>query len=71
MTFSRPWGFDPDAITAETQLWYGAEDTIAPAQMGEYLGERIPTASLTILPGEGHMAVFTHWRDMIGALTTG
>lgn len=53
LTFSRPWGFDPDAITSETQLCYRAEDTIAPAQMGEYLGERIPSASLTILPGEG------------------
>ena len=69
LVFGRPWGFDPSAIKAPTHLWYGADDTLTPPQMGDYLQSQIPDARLTVYPGEGHMAAFTHWGEIVGALT--
>jgi len=66
--FARPWGFAPDEIKTPARLWYGAEDTLTPPGMGRYLGQEIPAAELTVFPGEGHMAVFTHWPAIIAAL---
>ena len=66
--FARPWGFGPDEIKTPTRLWYGAEDTLTPPGMGRYLGQEISGAQLTIFPGEGHMAAFMHWPEIIAAL---
>ena len=66
--FARPWGFGPDEIKTPALLWYGAEDTLTPPGMGRYLGQEISAAQLTIFPGEGHMAAFTHWPAIIAAL---
>ena len=71
LTFSRPWDIDLSAITASTQLWYGSDDTLTPPAMGRYLAARIPRATLTMFEGEGHMAAFEHWSEIITALVTG
>ena len=68
LMFSRPWGFDPADIRMRTLLWYGAEDTLAPPQMGEHLAATIPDGRLTVYPGEGHMALFTHWSEILRGL---
>ena len=65
LVFSRPWGFEPSSISVPTRLWYGADDTLTPPQMGQYLAAEIPNAELTIYPGEGHMAAFTHWDEIL------
>jgi len=66
--FVRSWGFAPHEIKTPAQLWYGAEDTLTPPSAGRYLGQEFPHARLTIFPGEGHMAAFTHWNDIVTAL---
>lgn len=68
LTFCRPWAVDLGAITPPTLLWYGADDTLTPPQMGRYLESQISGSSLTIYPGEGHMALFSHWDEITGAL---
>ena len=35
LLFARPWGFQPEAITAEVWLWYGGADVIVLPQHGE------------------------------------
>jgi pimeloyl-ACP methyl ester carboxylesterase len=70
LTFSRPWDVDLTAISAPTHLWYGADDTLTPPQMGEYLASQIPRASLAVFDGEGHMAAFDHWPEIVTALTS-
>jgi pimeloyl-ACP methyl ester carboxylesterase len=70
LLFARPWGFRLDAVKTPARLWYGADDTLTPVQMGRRLASELPDADLTIFPGEGHMAAFTHWQDIIAALTT-
>lgn len=66
--FARPWGVEPSDIDVPTHLWYGEDDTLTPPQMGRFLEEQISGAELTIFPGEGHMAAFIHWFDIIGTL---
>jgi pimeloyl-ACP methyl ester carboxylesterase len=66
--FARPWGFAPHEIKTPTQLWYGADDTLTPPGAGRYLGQELARAELTIFPGEGHMAAFTHWDAIVTAL---
>jgi pimeloyl-ACP methyl ester carboxylesterase len=68
LTFARPWDFDLAAITAATRLWYGSDDTLTPPQIGRCLETRIPHATLTIFDGEGHMAAFTHWTEIVRSL---
>jgi pimeloyl-ACP methyl ester carboxylesterase len=66
--FAQEWGFAPADVKTPTQLWYGAEDTLTPPAMGRYLAQEIPGAQLTVFPGEGHMAAFTHWDAIVAAL---
>jgi pimeloyl-ACP methyl ester carboxylesterase len=68
LAFSRPWGFEPSSVSVPTHLWYGEDDTLTPPQMGRYLAQQIPGATLTVFPGEGHMAAFTHWDEVVGRL---
>jgi pimeloyl-ACP methyl ester carboxylesterase len=68
LVFGRPWGFEPRDINVPTWLWYGADDTLTPPQMGEYLASQVPNAKLVVYPGEGHMAAFTHWDEIVTTL---
>jgi len=65
---SAPWGFDPQAIETPALLWYGAEDPLAPPQMGRYLAGALPNARLTVYDGEGHMVYVTHWEEILTQL---
>lgn len=68
LTFARPWGFDPAAITTPTRLWYGADDTLTPAPMGQFLHQAIRDSELTVEPAHGHMLLFETWAEIITAL---
>ena len=36
--------------------------------MAEHVTQVMPQASLTILPGEGHLLLFTHWPGILRRL---
>jgi pimeloyl-ACP methyl ester carboxylesterase len=36
--------------------------------MGEQLADLLPRAELTVFPGEGHMALFEHWKEILETL---
>jgi pimeloyl-ACP methyl ester carboxylesterase len=57
LAFVRPWGFAPEDVRAETRLWHGELDVLAPAGHSRRLAERIPGAHLEIVPGAGHLLV--------------
>jgi pimeloyl-ACP methyl ester carboxylesterase len=69
LLFARPWGFRPEDIQSEVQLWYGDADVLVPPQMGQYLAQAIGRSHLTIYPGEGHMLYVTHWAEILRSLT--
>ncbi len=57
LAFTRPWGFDLDAITVPTYLWQGSEDLMVPFAHGKWLAARIPGVTAHLEPGEGHLSV--------------
>jgi pimeloyl-ACP methyl ester carboxylesterase len=65
-----PWDIDLDAIGQPVHLWYGGEDTFCPAGTGEWLAERLPTATLVTRPGDGHMGVMEHAREILETIVS-
>jgi pimeloyl-ACP methyl ester carboxylesterase len=57
LAFARAWGFAPEDVRAETRLWHGELDVLAPATHSQRLAERIPGAWLELVPGAGHLLV--------------
>jgi pimeloyl-ACP methyl ester carboxylesterase len=65
---ARPWGFNPATIQRPVHIWHGDQDTNAPVAMAQHLAEQIPSSSVTIYPGEGHLIVPKHWAEIVHAL---
>jgi pimeloyl-ACP methyl ester carboxylesterase len=60
VSYTRPWGCDPGAITAPVLLLHGTEDQIIPASHGAWLAAHCPTAELRLCEGDSHFTVVTH-----------
>jgi pimeloyl-ACP methyl ester carboxylesterase len=54
LSWLGPWDFDLSDVVAPVLLYYGDADAMAPATNGEWLAERLSTATLTILSDAGH-----------------
>jgi pimeloyl-ACP methyl ester carboxylesterase len=65
-----PWGFTPAEVGIPTTIWHGTADPEILPGMAEHLAQAMPHASLTMLPGEGHLLLFTHWADILRQLAT-
>jgi pimeloyl-ACP methyl ester carboxylesterase len=65
-----PWDFDLASIRQPVHLWYGEEDTMCPPVAGTWLDEHLPTATLVLRPGEGHMGVMEHAREIFTTLVS-
>jgi pimeloyl-ACP methyl ester carboxylesterase len=65
-----PWDIDLDAIEQPVHLWYGGEDTFAPAGTGDWLEQRLPTATLVTRAGDGHLGVMEHAREIFSTLVS-
>jgi pimeloyl-ACP methyl ester carboxylesterase len=57
LAFTRPWGFDLDAIVVPTYVWQGSEDLMVPFAHGEWLAAHLPNAVVHLEPAEGHLSV--------------
>lgn len=64
-----PWGFLLAEIRCPARIWWGDEDPIMSRAETEYLARTIPRSVITIYSGEGHAITFTHWAEMLDALT--
>ena len=65
-----PWDFDLASIRQPVHLWYGEEDTMCPSVAGTWLDEHLRTATLVLRPGEGHMGVMEHAREIFTTLVS-
>ena len=65
LAFVTPWGFDVEEIKVPTFLWQGEEDLMVPFAHGRWLADRVPGAVAHLLPGEGHLSVFTARIDEV------
>ncbi len=68
VAIARPWGFRLEDIEMQVHLWQGEEDLLVPPSMGRYQAEAIPHCNATFYPGEGHLLVVDHMREIQEAL---
>jgi pimeloyl-ACP methyl ester carboxylesterase len=57
IAFTRPWGFDLDAIRIPIQVWQGTDDLMVPFAHGRWLAERLPSTEPRLVEGEGHLSL--------------
>jgi pimeloyl-ACP methyl ester carboxylesterase len=65
---NRDWGFDLAEIKPRNDIWHGDADVNVPVGAGRYLGDRLPNARVTILPGEGHFFLIKYWEKILAVL---
>jgi pimeloyl-ACP methyl ester carboxylesterase len=55
-----------DRIRVPAQLWYGDQDPIG-IEHARWYERRLAHATLTIIPGAGHLLPLQHWREILDA----
>jgi pimeloyl-ACP methyl ester carboxylesterase len=63
----KEWGFDPATITVPVAVWFGDHDLMVPRTHGEWLVEKLPTASSHFFAGDGHVSVVVDHLDELSA----
>jgi pimeloyl-ACP methyl ester carboxylesterase len=54
---ARDWGFGLEKIRAPVHLWHGDRDEIVPLHHSRHAADTIPSATLTVFEGAGHLVV--------------
>lgn len=62
------WDVDVTTLRCPVELWYGGADASVPSSHGEWFERHLPSAALTIYPGEGHLLPLRHWRELLSSL---
>lgn len=66
--FTRDWGFSLQDVDVPVRWWHGDSDHIVPLAHGRHVVARLPDASLTVRPGEGHVGGFDAAVEVLGTL---
>jgi pimeloyl-ACP methyl ester carboxylesterase len=66
--YVRPWGFRLEDIRARVRLYHGDLDSTVPVAMARYQADVIPSSTLTLFPGEGHLAALDHLDEILTAV---
>ena len=65
---ARPWGFRLEDIRQRVDIWQGDVDQNVRPHHAHCLHARLSNSRLTIWPGEAHLALMVHWREVLAAL---
>ena len=65
---AQDWGFDLSAIRGHVTLWHGDEDRLCPPIMTHYLKERIPHATVNMVPQRGHFLLHHMLEEVLTSL---
>ena len=65
---NSPWGFTMAEINVRIDIWQGEVDKNVPLNQGQYQHELLPNSRLRILPGQAHLYLLTHWREILSSL---
>jgi pimeloyl-ACP methyl ester carboxylesterase len=68
VALAHPWGFPVEEVRVPVRMWHGDDDVSVPYRHSEELVSRVPKASLTTWPGEGHLAIIPHGREVLDGL---
>jgi len=60
-----PWGFPLNAITVQTIVFHGDDDTLSPISQAHYLRSHIPKAKLHIVENQGHFLLNRSLPDFL------
>jgi pimeloyl-ACP methyl ester carboxylesterase len=67
---TRPWGFSIEEIRIPVHFWHGTDDDQVPLGVARYIAGKIPGGKITIFENEGHLAIFSHWEEILTDLIT-
>jgi len=68
LAVAHPWGFEAGAVQTPVWIWQGDADTSVLPALAQELADRLSHCSFSLLPGEGHFLLFTHWRELLQTL---
>lgn len=54
---ASPWGFEPEPSGVPVVIWHGEADTNVPVAAATWLADRLPNATLELVPDGGHISV--------------
>ncbi|MGZ4166665.1 MAG: alpha/beta fold hydrolase [Solirubrobacteraceae bacterium] len=54
LTYSRGWGFRPEDVQPEIQVWHGGLDPLVPIEHALQLAVSLPSCRIFVDPDEGH-----------------
>lgn len=57
LAFTRPWGFELEAIAVPVSLWHGSADLMVPFAHGRWLSRHLPDVRAHLEQGEGHLSI--------------
>jgi pimeloyl-ACP methyl ester carboxylesterase len=57
LAFVEPWGFDLAAVEVPVDVWQGSADLMVPGPHGAWLARALPTATVHLLDGAGHLSL--------------
>lgn len=66
---ARPWGFSLKEIKMPVSIWHGEADSIVPVKHAHVLAEAIPDSRTRFFPNEGHVAIVTHFEELLATAT--
>ncbi len=69
--FGDPWGFALEEISVPVQIWEGSQDKTGPPGYRAFLQRHIAHATVTVVPGEGHLSLLPHQAPAILAALIG
>jgi pimeloyl-ACP methyl ester carboxylesterase len=68
LLFVSPWGFAPEEIHVPAFIWHGDRDPAVPLAVAQFYAATIPESSLTVFRDEGHLVLWAHAAQILGAL---
>ena len=64
LAFVTPWGFDVASIAVPVLVMQGDADLMVPVAHGRWLARAMPTASVRLLAGQGHISIERNIPDV-------
>ena len=57
LAFVSPWGFDVASISVPVLITQGDQDLMVPFAHGQWLASAVPSATVRLMDGEGHISL--------------
>lgn len=65
VAWARPWGFAPEDVGCEVDVWQGDQDDLVPPAWGAELARRLAKGRLRTVEGAGHFLGYTHASEVL------